>query len=92
MGTEALGIVIERLDRIEATLKHLVQERSAKEWYTTAEVAGIVQRSEYTVREWARKGQVKAEKATNGRGWLISHEELERIRNYGPLPCPKHVY
>lgn len=78
--------VLERLDRIETALSELLSQRPAKEWYTTAEVAEIVGRAEYTVREWCRKGQVQAAKASNGRGWLIGHGELTRLRNHGPLP------
>jgi excisionase family DNA binding protein len=82
-----LDMLSERLDRIEAALEMLVSLRAVKDWYTTAEVADLVQRSDYTVREWCRKGQVEAAKAPNGRGWLISHEELTRIRNNErPLP------
>ena len=82
--------ILDRLERIEQALGQLLRQKPAKEWYTTAEVAEIVGRSEYTVREYCRKGQIQAEKAPNGRGWLVSHGELERLRNYGPLPEPKH--
>jgi excisionase family DNA binding protein len=76
------------LDRIEFAIAALVEQKAAKEWYTTAEVAVIVGKSDYTVREWCRKGQVDAEKAANGRGWLIGHEELTRVRN-GERPLPE---
>lgn len=82
--------ILDKLQRIEEAIGQLLREKSAKEWYTTAEIAEIVGKSEYTVREYCRKGQIKAEKALNGRGWLVSHAELERLRNYGPLPEPKH--
>jgi excisionase family DNA binding protein len=78
-----------RLDRIEAAIGALLESHQAKEWYTTAEVAGILDRSDYTVREWCRKRQIQAEKAPNGRGWLISHAELMRIRN-GERPFPEN--
>ena len=78
--------ILDKLQRIEDAIGQLLRQKSAKEWYTTAEVAEIVGKSEYTVREYCRKGQIKAEKAPNGRGWLVSHAELERLRNYGPLP------
>lgn len=76
-------IEAERLTRIESLLEHLLEQRIAKEWYSTAEVAKTLNRAEYTVREWCREGRVSARKTQNGRGWLIGHEELERLRNHG---------
>lgn len=82
--------VLERLDRIENALELLVQQRTVKEYYTTAEVAKILGRAEFTVREWCRNGRIYATKRPSGRGtngeWMISHRELERIRNEGLLP------
>ncbi len=78
--------IMDKLQRIEEAIGQLLREKSAKEWYTTAEIAEIVGKSEYTVREYCRKGQIRAEKAANGRGWLVSHTELERLRNYGAMP------
>jgi hypothetical protein len=50
-----------------------------KEWYSTAEVAAILGRAEFTVREWCRLGRVRAEKKKCGRGpaseWIVSHAE-----------------
>jgi ubiquinone/menaquinone biosynthesis C-methylase UbiE len=43
---------------------------------------------EYEFREWCCKGQVEAEKAPIGRGWLIAHAERLRIRN-GERPLPE---
>lgn len=58
--------------------------------YTTDEVGERLDRDPYTVREWARHGRIRAEKRACGRGrskaWVVSHEELERIRNHGLLP------
>lgn len=80
----------ERLDRIEQMLTTLVQQQTIKEWYTTAEVAGLLGRAEYTVREWCRQGRIRAKKKPCGRGkggeWLVSHEELTRLKNEGLLP------
>lgn len=82
--------LLERLVRIENLLLEIQQGRQAKEWYSTAEVAEKVERAEFTVREWCRNGRVRAEKERYGRGraleWRISHEELQRILNHGPLP------
>ena len=82
--------VHQRLDRIEALLNQLVDQRLKKEYYSTAEVARLLSRAEFTVREWCRLGRVWAEKRQCGRGntkeWMISHTELERIQNEGLLP------
>jgi hypothetical protein len=83
-----------RLDRIEALLTALVEQRARKEWYSTAEAAAALGRAEFTVREWCRLGRVRAEKKRCGRGqsgeWIISHEELTRVRNEGLLPAARH--
>jgi hypothetical protein len=79
-------LVLELLKRIDASMTALLEQQVAKEWYTTSEVADILGKAEYTVREWCRKGQVQASKAHNGRGWLIAHEHLVRLRNEGPIP------
>src|SRR5688572_18706353 len=77
--------ITERLSRIEKLLAALISQRAIKDWYTTTEVAGILDRAEWTVREWCRTGRVNAEKRPCGRGnsqeWIISHDELQRIRN-----------
>jgi hypothetical protein len=60
--------VEERLERIEQMLTTLVQRQTIKEWYTTAEVGGLLGRAEYTVREWCRQGRIRAKKKPCGRG------------------------
>lgn len=85
--------VLMRLERIEQALTVLVQQRTMKDWYTTEEVAEILGRDPYTVREWARNGRVHAEKKGSGRGkyqsWVICHSELLRIQREGLLPPPR---
>jgi hypothetical protein len=86
----AFGQLLNRLDRIESTLSQLLQRNTMKDYYTTAEVAKILCKAEFTVREWCRLGRVYAEKRQTGRGrtkeWMVSHQELTRIRNEGLLP------
>lgn len=88
--------LLERLERIEATLSRLVCQKLVKEYYSTSEVAEILERAEFTVREWCRLGRVHAEKRLTGRGnsqeWIIAHEELTRIQNEGLLPLPKYGF
>lgn len=90
MSTEELNPLLERLDRIEAALETLIRQRMVKDWYSTAEVAKLLKRAEYTVREWCRQGRIRARKKPCGRGkggeWLVSHEEFTRLSNEGLLP------
>jgi transposase len=87
---EWIDQVLERLDRLEATLTELVRQRTVKDWYSTDEVAQILDKAEFTVREWCRHGRIRAEKKGSGRGryqaWVISHQELLRIQREGLLP------
>ena len=80
----------QRLARIEAQLEILVGQHQIQEWYDTRTIAKILDRSQYSVREWCRLGRVNAEKRMCGRGnhpeWMISHNELERIKGEGLLP------
>jgi transposase len=89
----SIGEILDRLTRIEDSLKTLVREKLVKEWYSTAEVAKLLDRSEYSVREWCRLRRVVAVKKPTTRGahaeWLISNEELQRLRNFGLLPIAK---
>jgi hypothetical protein len=65
-----------RLDRVENRLAELVRLRTAKEFYTTAEIAALLGKAEFTVREWCRHGRVHCQKKLNGRGrsssWAFS--------------------
>ena len=85
--------LLSRLTNIETLLASLVEQRTIKEWYSTAEVATILGKAEFIVREWCRLGRVHAEKKKSGRGvaseWIVSHAELTRIRNEGLLPDPR---
>ena len=86
-----------RISGMEAMLLEIHQmlagQRPKKDWYTVREVAEILERSEFTVREWCRLGRVYADKRACGRGhsqeWIVSAEELKRIRNEGLLPSKR---
>ncbi len=83
-------LLLDAIHRIEAKLDGLIQQNEAKEFYSTSEVARITQRAEFTVRQWCRLGRIRATKRSCGRGitkeWMISHEELTRLRSEGLLP------
>ena len=87
--------LLSRLVKIETLLASLVEQRTVKEWYSTAEVATLLGKAEFTVREWCRLGRVRAEKKKAGRGpaseWIVSHAELTRVRNEGLRPDPRAV-
>lgn len=84
----------QRLVAIEQTLTEiremLLNQRRKKDWYSVSEVASILGKADWTVREWCRLGRVYASKRDCGRGnakeWIVSDEELRRIENEGLLP------
>ena len=86
--------IIERLEHIETVLRALTEQRQIQDWYDTATAAKILGKAAYSVREWCRLGRVRAEKRACGRGtskeWMISHEELMRIKAKGLLPLREH--
>lgn len=90
MSTDELNPLLERLARIEAVLETLVRQRTVKDWYSTDEVAKLLGKRPFTVREWCRLGRIAAEKRAYRRGksaeWMISNRELERVRNEGLRP------
>ncbi|MCC6492188.1 MAG: helix-turn-helix domain-containing protein [Pirellulales bacterium] len=71
-------------------LEELCARHRAKNFYTVNDFAAIVGRSEFTVRQWANLGRIKAVKTNTRTGahttWVISHEELERFQREGLLP------
>lgn len=85
-----LDAIVTRLERIERNLERLIDAKPTQQWYDTKTAAEILGRSAYSVREWCRLYRVNAEKRACGRGsakeWMISHEELQRIKCEGLLP------
>lgn len=92
--------LLDRIDAMENTISALEQSVSTadppptptaeREYYSVQEFAALVERSEYTVREWCRYVRIHAEKCETGRGeaksWKIPAEELSRYRDHGLLP------
>lgn len=83
-------IVLARLDHLEELLHQLLNRQRVKDWYTTEEVAKLLGKAEFTVREWCRLGRIHAKKRQSGRGkfqaWVVSNEELVRFQRDGLLP------
>ena len=87
---DLLDRVEQRLFAIEVRLSALLEQRVPQEYYSTSDAARLLGKAEFTIREWCRLGRVHAKKRLVGRGnakeWIISHEELDRIKSHGLLP------
>jgi transposase len=88
--TEWQAALVEKLDQLTAAQSLNV----VKEAYTTEEVAKRLHRSEWTVRNWCNKGQVKGARKVRGNGrtgeWRISHEAVLHLQSHGPAPVGTH--
>jgi excisionase family DNA binding protein len=64
----------------------LLEKKTEKEWYGTDEVAKILGKSDFTVREkWCNQGRIEAVKDGDTGKWRIPAHELQRLRNGGGL-------
>ncbi len=68
----------------------LAQPKETREWYTVEEVAALLGKTPYSVREWCRLGRINATKRSERRGgaelWSISAAEVTRYKDEGLLP------
>lgn len=80
----------ERFDRLEDLVARMIQEqqRTSKEWYTTAEFAQIVGKAEFTVREWCRLGREAGMWVVvrHSRGRLLTRL-VEEVALFFPVGC-----
>ncbi len=86
---DVLVALTERMTAIEERLKAIHLGQIEKDWYTTEEIAALMNRAPWTVREWARHGRIRAKKRSGTDRWVVSKEELDRLMNNGLLPPPK---
>ena len=82
--------ILKRLDNRLAKIEEFLPLGVEREWYTVSEVAEMLKKKPFTIREWCRLGRINAEKRKCGRGrsseWVVSREEIQRYMNYGLLP------
>lgn len=75
---------------INDKLDRLLARETVRESYTVPEFAAVIDRAEFTVREWCRLGRINARKLNHGRGphcgWTIPHSEIARYQAEGLLP------
>jgi hypothetical protein len=86
----ALNLIEKRLGNLEdmvAKMRLAMTERQAeKEWYSTAELAKLLDKSDFTVREkWCNQGRIECEKDPDSGKWRIPASEVCRLRNAGGL-------
>lgn len=105
MSVELTQDIMTLLTSMQATLQDLCADVSAvhaelkakppvpaepRRFYSVEEVAEILKKDVYTVREWCRLGRIVARKRAERRGgaalWSISPEEVTRYMDEGLLP------
>ena len=72
-----------------ADLKRMHEEQtSAKDWYSTSDLAELMGVSQYTAQErWCNGGRIACEKNPETGKWRIPASEYERLRRGGnPRP------
>lgn len=89
-----LNVRLVGMESMLAEIHQMLANRQVeKDWYTVRELAEILDRSDFTIREHCRLGRIFAEKRACGRGnskeWIVSAEELRRIQNEGLLPLKR---
>lgn len=84
---QRLASLEERLAEVHV---FLLDKKMEKEWYGTDEVAKILGKADFTVREkWCNQGRIEAVKDEGTGKWRIPGHELQRLRNGGGLRPPK---
>ena len=89
-----LQVVADRLVGLEKVATEirelLVGQRQEKEWYSTGELAELVGKSDYTIRErWCNDGRIECVKDPATGKWRIPGHEVRRLRAGGGL-LPRH--
>lgn len=85
---ESLDSLDQQLKRLEESLAAISRTVSCptpeKEWYTTTELANLLGKSDFTVREkWCNHGRIACEKAPDSNKWRIPAAEVRRLQSGG---------
>jgi hypothetical protein len=90
---QVLVILKAHAEEIDRKLERLASRPVERASYTVEEIAVMEGRAPYTVREWCRLGQLRAEKSGTQSGpharWTIPAAEYARFQREGLLPLPK---
>ncbi len=83
-------MIEERFTVLEGKLTEIyeavLQWKTEKEWYTTTEVAEMMDKSQYTVQSrWCSEGRVECEKDPDTGRWRIPGQEYRRLESGGEL-------
>ena len=82
---------LSNLTDLLAELREVIGVRQPqKEWYSTAELAALLKKSDFTVREkWCNQGRIECEKDPGTGKWRIPAQEAQRLHNGGGLKPPR---
>lgn len=82
---EYLGRIEKQLEDILFRLNQLEGKSTEKLWWSPEELATVLKRKPFTVREWCRLGRIQAEKDEYSRLWRVPDEEAKRLLGGGGL-------
>jgi hypothetical protein len=87
---QLLALLAQRMGNLEERLTLVSQgigdHQLLKEWYSTSELAELVKKSDFTVREkWCNQGRIACEKDPDSGKWRIPGDEVRRLQNGGAL-------
>lgn len=83
-----------RLAVMETKIDEIREQPGSKEWYTTSELAKLLNKSQFTVQErWCNEGRIECEKDGENGKWRIPGDEVRRLLAGGSLkPKPARLH
>ncbi len=87
---QTLREILERLNRVDASLRKLTDAQPPQEFYTIRELSKLLRLSPETVRQHCRNGRIVAQRTNTGRGnkreYRVAAQEVRRFQQEGLLP------